>query len=65
MIAGGGLRGGVASSRGDHRLAMAFTVGSLAADRPSEVKGAEAAAVSFPGFVETLRSMGAAIEVVG
>ncbi len=65
VIAGGGLRGGVASSRGDHRLAMAFTVGSLAADRPSEVKGAEAAAVSFPGFVETLRSMGAAIEVVG
>jgi 5-enolpyruvylshikimate-3-phosphate synthase len=29
------------------------------------VKGAEAAAVSFPGFVETLGSMGAAIEVVG
>jgi 3-phosphoshikimate 1-carboxyvinyltransferase len=65
VIAGGGLRGGVASSRGDHRLAMAFTVGSLAADRPSEVEGIEAAAVSFPGFVETLRSMGAAIEVSG
>ena len=65
VITGGGLRGGVASSRGDHRLAMAFTVGSLAADRPSEVEGMEAAAVSFPGFVETLRSMGAAIEVSG
>ena len=65
VIAGGGLRGGVASSRGDHRLAMAFTVGSLAAERPSEVEGMEAAAVSFPGFVETLRSMGAAIEVSG
>jgi 3-phosphoshikimate 1-carboxyvinyltransferase len=65
VIAGGGLRGGVASSRGDHRLAMAFTVGSLAADRPSEVEGTEAVAVSFPGFVATLRSMGAAIEVVG
>jgi 5-enolpyruvylshikimate-3-phosphate synthase len=44
---------------------MAFTVGSFAADGPSEVEGMEAAAVSFPGFVETLRSMGAAIEVVG
>ena len=65
VIAGGGLRGGVASSGGDHRVAMAFTVGSLAADRPSEVEGMEAAAVSFPGFVETLRSMGAGIEVVG
>ena len=64
VIAGGGLRGGVASSGGDHRLAMAFAVGSLAADRPSEVEGMEAAAVSFPGFVETLRSMGATIEVV-
>jgi 3-phosphoshikimate 1-carboxyvinyltransferase len=64
VIAGGGLRGGVASSDGDHRLAMAFTVGSLAADRPCEVEGMEAAAVSFPGFVETLRSMGATIEVV-
>jgi 5-enolpyruvylshikimate-3-phosphate synthase len=28
------------------------------------VEGMEAAAVSFPGFVETLRSMGATIEVV-
>ncbi|MDP9300522.1 MAG: 3-phosphoshikimate 1-carboxyvinyltransferase [Actinomycetota bacterium] len=65
VIAGGGLRGGVASSGGDHRLAMAFAVGSLAADRPSEVEGMEAAAVSFPGFVETLRSIGAAIEVTG
>jgi len=65
VVAGGGLRGGVASSGGDHRLAMAFAVGSLAADRPSEVEGVEAAAVSFPGFVEVLRSMGAAIEVIG
>jgi 3-phosphoshikimate 1-carboxyvinyltransferase len=65
VIAGGGLRGGVASSGGDHRLAMAFAVGALAGDRPSEVAGMEAAAVSFPDFVGTLRSLGAAIEVIG
>jgi 3-phosphoshikimate 1-carboxyvinyltransferase len=65
VIGGGGLRGGLASSGGDHRLAMAFAVGALAADRPSEVAGMEAAAVSFPDFVGTLRSLGAAIEVVG
>jgi len=65
VIAGGGLRGGVASSGGDHRLAMAFAVGALAADRPSEVAGMEAAAVSFPGFLPTLRSLGAGIEVIG
>jgi 3-phosphoshikimate 1-carboxyvinyltransferase len=65
VIAGGGLRGGVASSGGDHRLAMAFAVGALSADRPSEVGGMEAAAVSFPGFVQILRSIGAGIEVTG
>jgi len=65
VIAGGGLRGGVASSGGDHRLAMAFAVGALAGDRPSEVAGMEAAAVSFPDFVGTLRSLGGAIEVIG
>jgi 3-phosphoshikimate 1-carboxyvinyltransferase len=65
VIAGGGLRGGVATSGGDHRLAMAFAVGALAGDRPSEVAGMEAAAVSFPDFVGTLRSLGAAIEVIG
>ena len=65
VIAGGGLRGGLASSGGDHRLAMAFAVGALAGDRPSEVAGMEAAAVSFPDFVGTLRSLGAAIEVIG
>ena len=37
----------------------------FAAGGPSEVEGIEAAAVSFPGFVETLRSLGAAIEVAG
>jgi 3-phosphoshikimate 1-carboxyvinyltransferase len=31
----------------------------------SEVAGMEAAAVSFPDFVGTLRSLGAAIEVIG
>ncbi len=65
VIAGGGLRGGVASSGGDHRLAMAFAVGALAADRASEVEGMEAAEVSFPGFVDVLRSLGAVIEAVG
>jgi 3-phosphoshikimate 1-carboxyvinyltransferase len=62
VVPGLGLRGGVADGRGDHRLAMAFAVAALAADAPVEVVGIEAADVSFPGFVETLRSLGASVE---
>jgi len=64
-VTGSGLHGGAASSLGDHRLAMAFAVAALAAGGPCEVDGIEAAAVSFPGFVETLRGLGAKVEEVG
>jgi 3-phosphoshikimate 1-carboxyvinyltransferase len=64
VIAGGGLRGGVASSGGDHRLAMAFAVAGVGAEGVCEVRGVEAAEVSFPGFVEALREAGASVEVV-
>jgi 3-phosphoshikimate 1-carboxyvinyltransferase len=62
VVPGLGLRGGIADGRGDHRLAMAFAVAALAADGPSEIEGMEAADVSFPGFVETLRALGASVE---
>jgi 3-phosphoshikimate 1-carboxyvinyltransferase len=64
VVPGLGLRGGVADSRGDHRLAMAFAVAALAGDAPSEIEGMEAADVSFPGFVEALRTLGASVEDV-
>ena len=62
-----GLRslGGTAAGRGDHRLAMAFAIAAVAADGPSEIEGMEAADVSFPGFVPTLASLGASLEVLG
>jgi 3-phosphoshikimate 1-carboxyvinyltransferase len=41
-------------SFGDHRIAMAFAVGALAAAGDSVIRGAEAASVSFPGFWDTL-----------
>ena len=63
VVAGGGLSGGRASARGDHRLAMALVVGALGANGPSEVDGIEWAAVSFPGFVSALTALGARIEV--
>ena len=64
VIAGGGLRGGMISSGGDHRLAMAFAIAGVGADGPIEVDGMEAADVSFPGFADALRSAGVGVEVV-
>jgi len=47
-------RGGVADARGDHRMAMAFAIAALAATQPSTIDGADAVAISYPDFFETL-----------
>jgi 3-phosphoshikimate 1-carboxyvinyltransferase len=47
---GGELRGGTIQAAGDHRLAMLGAVAGLASKEGVEVEGAEAAAVSYPGF---------------
>jgi 3-phosphoshikimate 1-carboxyvinyltransferase len=44
-------------SFGDHRIAMAFSIASLVADGPCEIRGAEAASVSFPEFYKILRQV--------
>ena len=53
----GAPAGGVADARGDHRMAMAFAIAALAAQRPSRVEGADAVDVSYPGFFETLATL--------
>ncbi len=63
LIGGGGLAGGSARSEGDHRMAMAFAVAALAARATTEIDAIESASVSFPGFLELLRSLGADVEV--
>lgn len=65
VLAGGGLAGGAADAAGDHRIAMGLAVGALAARSSCEIDGMEAADVSFPGFVEVIRGLGARIEAVG
>jgi len=50
----GGLRGGSIDARGDHRMAMLGAVAGLASREGVEVSGMEAAAVSYPGFLEDL-----------
>ena len=48
------LKGTVVDSFGDHRIAMAFAVAALFAEGETEIRGAESADISFPGFFETL-----------
>lgn len=51
------FRAGEVDSLGDHRIAMAFSVAALAADGECLIKDAGAAAVSYPEFFSTLRSV--------
>jgi 3-phosphoshikimate 1-carboxyvinyltransferase len=53
----GALRGGRVDAARDHRIAMAFLVAGLRAKEGVVVEGAEAAAVSDPGFLARLRSL--------
>ena len=62
VVAGGGLAGGLANARGDHRMAMSFCVGAFAASRRCVIEGVESASVSFPGFVPALRRLGGRLE---
>jgi 3-phosphoshikimate 1-carboxyvinyltransferase len=57
-ISGGqSLHGAEVDSHGDHRIAMAFAIAALRATGDTEIHGAEAAAVSYPAFFETLEAV--------
>jgi len=56
-FAGTKLHGATIDAYGDHRIAMAFSVAALIADGDTEIRGSEAAAVSFPEFYELLDSL--------
>ncbi|TMK70629.1 MAG: 3-phosphoshikimate 1-carboxyvinyltransferase [Actinobacteria bacterium] len=49
--------GGRMSSEGDHRIAMLGAVAGLVSREGVEVGGADAAAISFPGFFDILESV--------
>jgi 3-phosphoshikimate 1-carboxyvinyltransferase len=51
------LRGGRIEARGDHRIAMLAAVVGLASREGVEIEGAEAVAISFPGFYELLEAL--------
>ena len=53
------LEGAAVDSGGDHRIAMAFAVAGMLADGVTEVRGAESASISDPGFWEQAGRFGA------
>ncbi|HET6398166.1 MAG TPA: 3-phosphoshikimate 1-carboxyvinyltransferase [Candidatus Thermoplasmatota archaeon] len=62
-VRGGSLRGAAVASRGDHRIHMALCVAGLAASSATTVDGAASTAVSYPGFHDDLRRLGARLDV--
>jgi 3-phosphoshikimate 1-carboxyvinyltransferase len=46
-------------AEGDHRIAMAATVGGLVAAGPTHVSDADNVATSYPGFAAAMRTLGA------
>ncbi|MEX2523922.1 MAG: 3-phosphoshikimate 1-carboxyvinyltransferase [Gammaproteobacteria bacterium] len=57
-ITGGVLRGGEVDSRGDHRIAMAFSVAGAAAQGRVRVRDCRNVDTSFPGFIECINGIG-------
>jgi 3-phosphoshikimate 1-carboxyvinyltransferase len=58
VIRGGGLRGGVVHSHGDHRIAMAMAVAAQRAAGEVRITDCANVATSFPGFAALAASRG-------
>ncbi len=63
VIRGGWPRPAELDGRGDHRIVMALSLAGLVLDRPCVIDTAEAISVTFPGYVELMKSLGANIEL--
>ncbi|MEA4862348.1 MAG: 3-phosphoshikimate 1-carboxyvinyltransferase [Victivallaceae bacterium] len=53
------IHGAEVESYDDHRIAMSLAIAGLAANSPTTVRHAECCSVTYPGFVEDFRSLGA------
>ncbi len=60
----GSLRAARVTSKGDHRIAMSSALLALRGDGPSTIGDVDCVATSFPGFAQTLRDLGAQVDVV-
>ena len=54
----GGLKGGVTSSFGDHRLVMAASIASMISAGHVSIKNPEAVTKSYPGFFKDFKKLG-------
>jgi 3-phosphoshikimate 1-carboxyvinyltransferase len=61
-IQGGAIGGGRIDSHGDHRIAMAFAIASVAASAPIEILDVANVSTSFPGFPALARQAGLALQ---
>ncbi|MBI9058494.1 MAG: 3-phosphoshikimate 1-carboxyvinyltransferase [Labilibaculum sp.] len=61
IIPGGRLRGGLANSNNDHRIAMALAVAGLSSLNPVEIGQHECVAKSYPDFFADLRKIGGGV----
>ena len=57
-IRGGRVLGGAVESRGDHRVAMAFSVLATRAESAVTIRDVQNVGTSFPGFAQAARSAG-------
>ena len=61
-IVGGRLGSGMVDARGDHRVAMAFSIAALNATGKIAISNAEGIATSFPEFISMAKSAGLRVE---
>jgi 3-phosphoshikimate 1-carboxyvinyltransferase len=51
------LKGAVVDSFGDHRIAMAFSIGALGAKGQTQILECDSVDISYPAFFDTLRRL--------
>ncbi len=58
VFGGNEISGGEVRSHGDHRIAMSLAVAGMYAEGPVKVKNFDCVNISYPDFVEDVRSLG-------
>jgi 3-phosphoshikimate 1-carboxyvinyltransferase len=63
LVRGRTLRGASVRGHGDHRVVMSLAVAGLAASGKTTIDTAECVSVTFPGFMELVKSLGGNISI--
>ena len=57
------LQGTTVDGHGDHRVVMSLAIAGTMATGDTTIEGAEAAAVTYPGFADALTALGGRVEL--